>query len=424
MVKVYYSLYDRLLSRERLESGFKKVKAAKGGPGQDGESIKAFTEKKDENLNQLLEELRTKTYRPQPVLRKCIRKDNGGIRELGVPAIRDRIVQQVLLDILQPIFEPDFHPSSYAYRKGRSCQDAIVKTTMYIRKYEFKWVVDMDLSKCFDRLDHDLILGTIRKRVTDGSILYLIKSFLISGVMVGGNWQASDIGSPQGGVISPLISNIYLNEFDQEMKARNFRIVRYADDIVILSRSYSAARNAQKRAVEILEGELKLKINREKTKLLNADEGIPYLGVVIKTNYTSIQENRIKRLKAKVKALTGSRSAGNLVEMIKRLNPVIRGFTNYFKIANCKGILGDMMSWIRRRLRRRQLEMWKRPKRLHRRLRQLGYGGPFKSIRMKSWRSACSPLVHMALPNEEFTRLGLFDMKSVVFGTPDWVRTS
>lgn len=421
MVKVYYSLYDRLLSMERLKSGFKKVRAAKGAPGQDGQSIKAFAEKENENLSQLLEELRRKTYRPQPVLRKCIKKENGGVRELGIPAVRDRIVQQVLLDILQPIFEPDFHPSSYAYRKGRSCQDAITKTTMFIRKYGFKWAVDMDLSKCFDRLDHNLILETIRKRVTDGSILHLIRSFLTSGVMIDGNWRASDIGSPQGGVISPLISNIYLNEFDQEMMARNFRIVRYADDIVILSRSYSAAKNAQKRASRILEGTLKLKINREKTKLLNADEGIPYLGVVIKTSYTSIQDSRVKRLKAKVKALTGSRAAGNLEEMIKRLNPVIRGFTNYFKIANCKRVCEDMMRWIRRRLRRRQLQMWKKPARLHRRLRQLGYRGPFKFIKMKSWRNACSPLAHMALPNGEFERLGLFDMSSVTFGTPDWV---
>ena len=156
---------------------------------------------------------------------------------MTVPSVRDRVVQQVLLDILQPIFDPDFHPSSYGYRPKRSCQQAVAKATMFIRRYGLRHVVDMDLSKCFDKLDHGLILSSLRRRVTDGSILALVEMFLNSGVMVEGNWEATELGSPQGGVISPLIANVYLDAFDQEMKRRGHRIVRYADDILILCRS-------------------------------------------------------------------------------------------------------------------------------------------------------------------------------------------
>ena len=163
------------------------------------------------------------------------------------------------MNILQPIFDPEFHPSSYGYRPERSCHDAISKASVFIRKYDRQWVVDMDLSKCFDLLDHQLIIKSIQKRVTDGAILKLIKQFLKSGVMIGKNWEASRVGSPQGGVISPLIANIYLDAFDQEMKKRQHRIVRYADDILILCNTETGAQNALKQATQILEKDLKLR---------------------------------------------------------------------------------------------------------------------------------------------------------------------
>ena len=231
-MRVYYSLYGCLLNKEVLYNGYRKVRKAKGAAGIDGQSLENFDLNLSSELDKLLIELSTKQYRPQAVKRVEIPKDDGGVRKLGIPTVRDRIVQQCLNDIMSPIFEEQFHPSSYGYRPNRSCHDAINKATMFMRQYELKHVVDMDLSKCFDLLDQGLILESVSKRIKDGSILRLIKAFLESGVMVDGDWQATETGSPQGGVISPLIANIYLDAFDQEMKNRGHRIVRYADDSV------------------------------------------------------------------------------------------------------------------------------------------------------------------------------------------------
>lgn len=416
MSRIYYSLYDRLLQRRALAQAFAKVRRAKGAPGHDGQTIADFEANVDDELTRLVHELRTKTYRPHPVRRVTIPKPGGGERNLGIPAVRDRVVQQALLDILQPIFDPDFHPSSYGYRPGRSCQQAVAKATMFIRQYNLVHVVDMDLSKCFDRLDHNLIVASIRRRVRDGSILALLRLFLKSGVMIEGNWEATEIGSPQGGVISPLISNVYLDAFDQEMKRRGHRIVRYADDILILCRSRSAAEHVREVATDILEGELHLAVNKEKTHLVHASRGVKFLGVEIGLQWTRIQGKKIAAFKARVKALTRRNSPVNLEQIIKDLTPVLRGFANYFRMANCKGVFTKLMSWIRRRLRAKQLALWKRPRRLHRRLRQMGYHGDFPKIRMTRWRNSNCPQATWAMPNAWFRATGLFDLTSVKTG--------
>jgi len=210
MAKIYYSLYDRMRHEKGLLQAFRKVKSNQGKPGIDGQTIEDFAENCAEEIAQLASELRSKSYRPQPVKRVEIPKGDGGKRLLGIPTVRDRVVQQALLNILQPIFDPGFHPSSYGYRPGRSPQQAVAKASAFIRRYQLKWVADMDLSQCFDTLNHDHILGSIRRKIADGSILNLVRMFLQSGVMIGERWQASEDGSPQGGVISPLIANIYL----------------------------------------------------------------------------------------------------------------------------------------------------------------------------------------------------------------------
>lgn len=415
-MRVYYSLYGRLLSMEALYNGFKKVKRANGAAGIDRQSLSDFALNLGGNLKQLLLELREKRYQPLPVKRVEIEKEDGGTRLLGIPAVRDRIVQQALLDILTPIFDPDFHPSSYGYRPKRSGQQAVTKATMFIHEYGRHWVVDMDLSKCFDRLDHEIIIKAFRQKVADGSILNLIRMFLKSGVMIGDQLDATEVGSPQGGVISPLISNVYLDAFDQEMKRRNHRIVRYADDILILCGSKSAAENALKVAVKVLEEDLKLTVNRNKTHIAHSGDGVKFLGVEIYSGYTRIQEKKLKKLKARVKQITKRNKGSNLVTIIKELNPVLRGFANYFKIANCRSVLKGVMSWVRRRLRCIQLKQWKKPAKLHRRLKQLGYKPPFKYIKMRSWRNAASPLAHLAMKNSWFDELKLFNLERVETG--------
>ena len=240
--------------------------------------------------------------------------------------------------------------------------------------------------------------------------------FLTSGVMVDGNWQATETGSPQGGVISPLISNVYLDAFDQEMKRRGHRLVRYADDILIVCRSQSAAHAALLAATTILEGDLKLTVNREKTHQTHAARGVKFLGVEISLTWTRIQSKKIAAFKDKVLQITRRNSPVNLEQVIADLNPVLRGFSNYFRMANCKGVFGELAGWIRRRLRAKQLSLWKKPGRLHRRLRQLGYRGEFVAMRMRSWRSSVSHLASWAIPNGWLSELGLFDLTSVPTG--------
>jgi RNA-directed DNA polymerase len=416
MAKIYYSLYDRMRHEKGLLHAFRKVKSNKGKPGIDGQTIEDFAENCAEEIAQLASELRSKSYRPQPVKRVEIPKGDGGKRLLGIPTVRDRVVQQALLNILQPIFDPGFHPSSYGYRPGRSPQQAVAKASAFIRRYQLKWVADMDLSRCFDTLSHDHILKSIRRKIADGSILNLLRMFLQSGVMIGERWHASEDGSPQGGVISPLIANIYLDDFDQFMKGRGHRIVRFADDILIFTRSKSAAHNALNVARSYLEGELLLTVNEQKSHVVHSSKGVKYLGVEIHTGATRIKREKVHEFKAKVRKITGRTSPVNLKQVIADLNPVIRGFAYYFRIANCKTEYKALMQWIRRRLRAKQFSLWKRAKRLHRRLRQLGYQGEFKFIKMNSWRNAASPLAHYALPNDYFREEGLFEMDAVQTG--------
>ena len=418
MARIYYSLYERMVRAGALYKGFQKVRSAGGAAGVDGQSIEDFAEELEQNLTTLAKELREKSYRPMPVKRVEIPKAGGGKRKLGIPAVRDRVVQHVLLDIVQPIFDGGFHPSSYGYRPGRSAHQAIAKAQLFIRKHERQWVVAMDLSKCFDTLDHGIIIRAFRKRIADGSILKLMRMFLVSGVITAEGWQESGLGSPQGGVISTLIANVYLDAFDQFMKERKHRIVRYADDIMVLCGSKGAAVNARKQAIQYLEKELKLKVNQEKSKIVHSDEGVSFLGVVIYTEFTLIQKDKIKRFKDRVRKMTRRNSPVNLEKVIAELNPVSRGFANYFRIANCNRKFYRLARWIRRRLRGKQLALWKNSRKLRRRLRQLGYEVTVESIRMRSWSSTSSVFANMALPNSHFTELGLFDLGSVQTGIP------
>lgn len=303
-MKKLYSLYDKVYALKNLETSFGQVKANRGAAGADGQSIKDFESNLSENLGRLHEELRGKQFTPSPVRRVEIPKPHGGVRTLGVPTVKDRIVQQAMVNVLEPHFEKTFHPSSYAYRKGRSAHQALAKAEAFMKTYGLEHVVDIDLSKCFDSLDHSLIIKEVGTLVSDGSVLKLIKAFLKAGVMKDGVFTASEVGSAQGGVISPLLSNIYLSVFDQEMKRRGIRMVRYADDILLFASTKKDAGNIEAVARMILEDKLRLKVNREKSRRTSLDEGVSYLGMTIYRDYNTVQPEKVKKFKDKVREIT------------------------------------------------------------------------------------------------------------------------
>lgn len=415
-MKKWYSLIDKIYQKENLELAFKRVKRNNGAPGVDGETVSDFAANLEQNIEFLHEKLKTNTYEPSPVRRVEIEKPEGGVRLLGVPTVKDRVVQQAIVNIIEPIYDATFHPSSYGYRPNRSQHQAVAKAERFINKYGLTEVIDMDLSKCFDTLDHEIIMEVVGERISDGKVLRLIESFLKSGVMKGENTFKTEIGSPQGGVISPLISNIYLNQFDQKMMAKGIRIVRYADDILIFARDKKSAGNYKAYAINVLEKELKLTVNQKKTKLTSVREGVEFLGFVILEKYLVINPKRLKRFKDKVRQMTKRGSGRNLESIIERLNPVIRGWINYYRVANIKLLTRDLMSWIRRRLRMIKMKQWKTYKKMHKEMRRQGIRGTGEKMAVTKWKNSNVHIIHMLLPNKYFEDLGLVDMAKYEVG--------
>lgn len=415
-MKKYYSLIDKIYAAGNLARAFAKVLANKGAPGVDGQSVDAFQANLELELKTLHRELVTDTYQPKPVRRVNIPKKSGGVRPLGIPAVRDRVVQQALVNVLEPIFEPHFHPSSYAYRPGRSPQNAVAKAEAFMNKYGLPHVVDMDLSRCFDTLDHEFIIERVAERVSDGHVLRLIRAFLKAGVMEGAIVKESEIGSPQGGPASPLLSNIYLDVFDQEMRERGIRIVRYADDIRIFAKNRHQARRHLATATAILQKGMRLIVNEQKTKLTTVYEGVAFLGFIIRPRYVAIDPREIAEFKDNVRKMTPRNHGRNVKTMIVKLNPYLRGWANYYRAANCKSLLGELAKWVRRRLRMKQMKEWKSYKALHKALRRQGYQGTFEKMAMNKWRNSASPLVNMALPNTLFVQWGLFNLATYEVG--------
>lgn len=409
-MKKWYSLIDKIYREENLELAFKLVKRNNGAPGIDGETVSDFAIELEQNIEFLHERLKTNTYEPSPVRRVEIEKPDGGVRLLGIPTVKDRVVQQAIVNIIQPIFDVTFHPSSYGYRPKHSQQQAVAKAERFMNKYGLKYVVDMDLSKCFDTLDHEIMMEAVSEKISDGSVLNLIKKFLKSGVMHSNNFSKTEVGSPQGGVISPLLSNIYLNKFDQKMKSKGIRIVRYADDILIFAKDKKIAGNYKAYATKVLEEELKLTVNKEKTKLTSIYEGVEYLGFVIFEKWLIVNPKRIKRFKDKIRKKTVRGTGRKMEDIIKDLNPLLRGWINYYRIANIKTLLKDLMGWIPRRLRMIKIRHWKTYKAMHKEMRKQGIKGNGERMSMYKWKNSNVHIVHMLLPNKFFEELGLIDL--------------
>lgn len=335
----WYTLYDKVSAKENLSEAWKKVKANRGKPGYDRESIAEFEANWVRNLAEIQRLLQEKRYTPPPVLRVNIHKevDSRGrvvkTRPLGIPTVRDRIVQQAVAQVIGPIFEGDFCDCSYGFRPMRNQHQAIAKIREHYEQ-GYRWVVEADLQDFFGTLDHELLMGFVRERIVDGSVLWLIRAWLKAGVMENMQVRTVTRGSPQGGVISPLLSNIYLHQFDRIMTERGYRLVRFADDWVILCKLERKAERGLEVAKQILEGQLKLKIHPEKTR-----------------RYVTPRLKSLRKFKERVRELTARHRGKNLKQVLADLVPVIRGWGNYHRRYDNRTRFRSLDEWIRMRLR-------------------------------------------------------------------------
>ncbi len=346
-----FALIHKVWDQKNLEKAWKSVKANKGSAGNDGITIEQFEQNLPQNLAEIQRLLKEKRYEPSPVLRVLIPKDNGKMRKLGIPTVRDRVVQQALKNVLEPIFEEIFLPQSHGYRPNTNAHAAVRKGEAFLER-GYHWVVDADIEGFFDHVDHQIMMDLVCEKIADGRVLSLIESFLKSGIMNDGIFEESIEGTPQGGNLSPLLSNIYLNHFDRRMGDYGYLLLRYADDIVIFCKFESDAEDALKRAREILEGELKLKLSPDKTKVIHArKKGVEFLGFHFNGRWRRPRDKARKRFREEIRQRTRRQQPKNLEMVIKSINPVIRGWGNYFKGGTVKKLFGELDGYIRGRLR-------------------------------------------------------------------------
>jgi group II intron reverse transcriptase/maturase len=405
----WYSLMDKLWNYQNLEQAFYDVKKNRGSHGVDKVTIKEYEIELEHNLRVLQESLRLRRYRAKPVRRVFIPKVDGTKRPLGIPTVEDRILQAATKRILEPIFEQKFLDCSFGFRPNRSAHMAIDKIRQDLMD-GYTFVIDADIKTYFDSIPHDKLIGLIKEEVVDSSVLALIIQFLKSGILENGIFYESDTGSPQGGVISPLLANIYLHPLDEMMMERGHRITRYADDFVICCKSQKGAERVLKTVVNLLEGKLGLKVHPDKTKIVDNNKNqFIFLGYVFKKGYFhSPSEKAVKKFKKSIKDVTKRNLTVNLEEFVKhRINPIIRGWGRYFGIGFSKTLFQNLDSWIRRRLRMIQLRSWRKIRKLHRELRKRNWKSELPHLSMTRWRNSKTEHVHFAIPNERFREIKL-----------------
>ena len=411
----WYSLIDKIWATANLEEAFREVKRNGGAAGVDRVTVKAFEERLEDNVRVLQQALRSKTYQPKPVRRVYIPKADGSQRPLGIPTVRDRVVQAATKRILEPIFEAKFLDCSFGFRPERSAHMALKKIRKDLMD-GYLYVIDADIKSYFDTIPHDKMINEVREEVTDGSVLSLLESFLEAGIMEGGSFQLSQTGTPQGGVISPLLANIYLHRLDEQMTERGHRITRYADDFVICCRSQKGAERVLRTVVRFLEQEMGLKVHPDKTKIANnQEESFVFLGHEFKPGHWMTPSAKAwKKFKERVKEVTRRNQTVNVEQLVKKkLNPYLRGWGNYFGHGDIKKRFKSMDSWIRRRLRMVQLRSWRKVRKLHREMRRRGWRGELPGIRMTAWRSSSGQYAHVAMPNVWFKEIGLCSLADI-----------
>jgi len=411
----WYSLIDKVIQIENLKESFKLVKKNDGSAGVDKVTIVAYKTNLEDNLRMLQESVRKKTYRAKPVKRVYIDKPNGEKRPLGIPTVEDRVLQQAVRQIIEPIYDEKFLSTSYGFRRGYDAHMAVNAIRKHLKQGK-RYVIDADLKSYFDTIDHAILIKRIREEVVDGSIIALLEQFLKAGIVEDGKWRKVTSGAPQGGVVSPLCGNIYLHPLDVLMQERGHEMVRYADDFVIFHDSRKGAERVLKSITNYLEKELKLKIHPEKTRIVDSwEESFIFLGFEFKPwERLSVPEFKKQQFKEKIKEITKRNQTVNLEVLIKtRLNPVIRGWANYFAIASIKSYLKEIMTWLRRRLRSVQMRSWKKFKNLSKAMRRNGWKKKIKSFSMVRWRNSKTKQAHFAMPNKWFAEIGLCDLVKI-----------
>ena len=412
-------LLERILSRDNLNRAYKRVRANKGAPGIDGMTIEDALPWLREHREELLESIRQGKYKPQPVRRKEIPKPDGGVRKLGIPTVIDRIIQQAIAQQLVPIYEPLFSDDSYGYRPNRSAQQAIQKVKWYAEQ-GYTSAVLVDLSKYFDTLNHELLMNLLRENIHDKRVIELIKKYLKAGVMENGLLVKTTEGSPQGGPLSPLLANIYLNEYDKEMASRGVPVIRYADDIVVLAKSPRAAQRLLESTQRYLEGKLKLKMNVEKSKVVSvySIRNFKFLGFALGKGkngvYIRVHAKSLKKAKAKLKELTSRSQGRNVRKVMENVKVYIRGWLGYFGIASMKTTMQRWDEWLRCRIRMYIWKQWKNPRTRIRNLMKLGlpewraceavYSGK------AYWRTAHHASVQWAISNKRLAQVGYYSV--------------
>lgn len=406
-------LLEQILSKANMNLAYEQVKKNAGSAGIDQMKTEELLKYLKIHGEALLNDLLTGRYSPQAVKRVEIPKPDGGKRGLGIPTVVDRLVQQAIAQILTPIFDEDFSPSSYGFRPNKNAHQAILKATEYINE-GYKVVVDIDLEKFFDRVNHDKLMHLVSKKVHDKRVLRLIRKFLESGIMDKGVFVKSTEGTPQGGPLSPLLSNIMLDELDKELESRGHRFCRYADDCNIYVRSKRSAERVMSSISKYIENELKLKVNQSKSEV-GSPKKRKFLGFSFYQKKEEVKvrihSKSIERIKSKVKRLTSRSNAMSMEQRIIKLNQLTIGWTSYFRIADMKSHCQELDEWVRRRLRMCHWKDWKKIGTKFTNLIKLGIergkAWEFANTRKGYWRISKSPILHRTLTNSYFKKMQL-----------------
>ena len=398
-----------VVERDNMLAALKRVQANKGGPGADGMTVAQLPGYLREHWRAIRAALLAGRYQPQAIRRVDIPKPGGGLRALGIPSVLDRLIQQALLQVLEPVFEPTFSPHSYGFRPGRSAHMALAAAKRYAAEGR-GWVVDLDLEKFFDRVNHDKLMGKLAKRVADKRVLLLVREFLQAGVLVNGVVMERAEGTPQGGPLSPLLSNIVLDELDRELERRGHRFCRYADDCNLYVRSERAGQRVMASVSAFVERKLKLVVNRAKSAVARLAER-KFLGYRLTADergaHLQVAPRSVERFREKVRELTRRRRGVSLEQMLVELRQYAYGWLSYFRYGEWPNLFGALDGWVRRRVRQYQWVLWKHPRTRRRELHARGVPWGAAGVgAIAPWPASRLPAVQQALSNHYLAALG------------------